>query len=167
LRLKIIYPVIIVVVFALDQAVKFVIRSRFDPRDMVVVIKSFFHIVYVRNTGMLFGLGDSSFLMRYHVHTILAIATLVFIIVIVRGYPPTAKWIHLGFALVIGGALGNLYDRLVLGYVVDFLEFKLYWFWWPAFNVADAAITVGIAMMAVQLLWLDREKTQAADPKEG
>ncbi len=71
------------------------------------------------------------------------------------------RWLAIALTLIMGGALGNLYDRLTLGYVVDFIHFHWNYRYFPAFNIADSAITIGAGMMILDAVWLQRRRTQA------
>jgi signal peptidase II len=153
--------------------VKLLVRQRLPLYASVEVIRGFFRIVHIRNVGAVFGLlSNSAAATRYHLHSILGVVTLFLVILVVRKYPASKCWMHVGFAAVTGGALGNLFDRFTRGYVVDFLEFHLGFFTWPAFNVADTAITVGVLLMGFQILWVDwkaqkerrKEKGEACIP---
>ncbi len=143
-------------VFALDRFSKLWIENNLSAFDTRVVIPGFFHIVYTQNRGAAFGLfSDSGGFWR----DALLIGLAVIILAVVgrmlwRAETPFRN--RLGLALVFGGALGNLHDRIVFGGVTDFLEFSLGAFRWPAFNVADSAITAGAALLALEL-WKPRQ----------
>jgi signal peptidase II len=167
-KLKVLYPSIILSVFALDQGAKLLIRQRVPLHESIDVIRGFFRIVHIRNMGAVFGLfANSAVATRYHLHSVLGVVTLLLVVLVVRRYPASKPWMHVGFATVAGGALGNLFDRFTRGYVVDFLEFHLGLFTWPAFNVADTAITVGVFLMGCQLLWLDRKEPKERGKEKG
>jgi signal peptidase II len=122
----------------LDQLSKLWIATN---RPQAVLLPGFLDLVYFENTGAVFGL--------FHGHTQvfigLGIASVIAILVFLYYFPPTTTVGVLSFALILGGALGNLIDRIRLGYVIDFLRLHVQdIFFWPAFNVADAALTVGL-----------------------
>jgi len=91
----------------------------------------------------------------------IAIAVSVVIIVWVLQLKRHERWLAVALTLILGGALGNLYDRLTLGYVVDFIHFHWNYHYFPAFNLADTAITIGAAMMIIDALWLQKRRTEA------
>ncbi|RMG73551.1 MAG: signal peptidase II [Nitrospirae bacterium] len=130
-------------IFLLDQATKFVVNAFLKTYESIVVLP-FFQIVNVRNTGAAFGLfrglGNGIF-----------IALSLLAIVIVVAMLLRSRDDHLAYSLILGGAMGNLTDRLLRGYVVDFLDFHLGSHHWPAFNVADSALTIGITLLVVGL----------------
>ena len=139
--------VVSAVVVAADLATKSWISSAFTPGESVR-ITPFFNLVLAHNTGAAFSfLADAGGWQRWF-FTVVTIAISIGIVVMLSRQRDAA-WISAALALVLGGALGNLYDRLTLGHVVDFVQLHAAGYYWPAFNVADSAITVGVVM----LLW--------------
>jgi signal peptidase II len=140
-----------VLVFVLDQVTKAAINATlpfntyFEP-GRVTVIPSFFHLVHVGNTGAAWGLfaGKSLWLAA------LAIVTLAAIYHFRRQLELVRTVVQVSFGLLCGGILGNLVDRIIRGHVVDFLAFSFGSFEWPAFNVADSAICVGVGLYLLQ-----------------
>jgi len=134
-------------VIALDQATKLAVRSLLQPGDEMVVT-SFFSVVLTFNTGAAFSfLRDATGWQRY-LFSGVAIAAAAFIVWLLRRGGDL--WYCTGLALILGGALGNLLDRVALGQVVDFLLFHWQRWYYPAFNVADSAITVGAALLLLE-----------------
>ena len=126
-------------VLALDQFTKYYIKAHVGPYD-VVRVTSFFNIVYAENTGSAFGMFKSmGGIFFIAVSTAASVALSVMIV-----KDPVNR---LAYGLLLGGAVGNLLDRLIRGYVVDFLDFYAGAFHWPAFNVADSALTMGIILL--------------------
>lgn len=141
-----------IVVVAFDQATKAVVRSRFELHDTLEIIPGLFSLTRVHNYGAAFGLMNAAdFPYKTVVLSLMAAAALVALAVYASTIPAAQRLARLGLALIVGGAAGNLIDRVSAGYVVDFVD--VYWrdwhFW--AFNVADAAITVGVALMILDL----------------
>ncbi len=150
-------------VVVLDQIVKAVVRSTLELHESVVVIPSFFNLTRVHNYGAAFGLMNAAeFPFKTAVLSIVATLALGALSWYGATLPAGQRLARLGLALIIGGAAGNLIDRLGSGYVVDFVD--LYWrdwhFW--AFNVADAAITVGVSLMILDLLQIGRHRVSRA-----
>jgi signal peptidase II len=150
-------------VVVLDQIVKAIVRSTFELHESVVVIPSFFNLTRVHNYGAAFGLMNAAeFPFKTVVLSIVATLALGALSWYGATLPAEQRLARLGLALIIGGAAGNLIDRLRSGYVVDFVD--LYWrdwhFW--AFNVADAAITVGVSLMILDLLQIGRHRVSRA-----
>lgn len=146
-------------VIVADHLTKFWISSALDYQDAIPVLP-FFSLVLVHNTGAAFSfLADAGGWQRWFFVAVGVIAT----VVITRLLKRHAREPRMAFALalVLGGALGNVIDRVVLGHVVDFLYFHYKSFAWPAFNVADSAITVGAAL----LIWDSLRGKQATAGK--
>jgi signal peptidase II len=141
----------------LDQASKAVVRSRLPLHDSITVIPGFFDVTHVRNTGAAFGmLNGVEFAYKPAVMVLVAIIALGAVASYALTLPSTQQMARYGLALILGGAVGNLIDRAIAGYVVDFVD--VYWrgvhFW--AFNVADSAITVGVVLMLLDVLGVGR-----------
>ncbi|MDW7710882.1 MAG: signal peptidase II [Deferrisomatales bacterium] len=140
-------------VLLLDQATKAWVVSALALYESVPVIPGVFHLTYLRNPGAAFGLfaGQAA---AFRVPFFLAVtaAALLAIAVVARRLPPGRPWTLGALALVFGGAVGNLIDRVRWGEVVDFLDVFWRTYHWPAFNVADAAITVGVSLLILEEL---------------
>ncbi|HHY92196.1 MAG TPA: signal peptidase II [Firmicutes bacterium] len=132
------------VVVLLDQAAKLAVQRYLLPGQSVPVWPGVFHLSYVQNPGAAFGI------LKYQTGFFVAITALVTaaIVVYARRLGPEAGWLRFALALELGGALGNLIDRLRYGYVVDFLDFRV----WPVFNVADMAVVAGVGLIFFYLL---------------
>ena len=135
------------IVIALDLYTKHLILGAFAYGDKLTITR-YFDLVRYHNEGAAFGfLNDAGGWQKWFFTTISVIAAIVITYLIKKHREQ--KLFCLGLALVLGGAIGNLYDRITLGYVVDFLNFHVNNVYWPAFNLADSAICVGVAL----LLW--------------
>jgi len=146
------------VIIVLDHLTKWWVSSTLEYQEFIPVLP-FFSLVRVHNTGAAFSfLADAGGWQRWFFIAVGIIATVIIVRLLKRHSDETP--LALPLALVLGGALGNVIDRAVLGYVVDFLYFHYRGFAWPAFNVADSAITVG----AVLLIW-DSLRGKHATPK--
>lgn len=142
---KILVATIIIVAF-IDQATKGLIVSSMPLDSGFEVIAGFFDIVHFRNTGAAFSLFSSGGAIKTIFLALTSIAALVIIAFLIKDEKRRLNVIS--FSLIAGGAAGNLIDRVRLGYVVDFLFFSIAGYHWPAFNVADSAITIGAALIA-------------------
>ena len=139
------YLSISAIVIALDLYTKHLIQQAFQFGEQLK-ITSFFDLVRYHNTGAAFSfLADAGGWQKWFFTAVSIIASIV-IIYLLKKHTEN-KLFCLGLALVLGGALGNLYDRVTLGYVVDFLSFHINGLYWPAFNVADSAICVGVGFL--------------------
>lgn len=140
-----------ILVFALDQLTKGIVRATLAPGQSIPQ-DGWFRFTHVTNTGAAFGLfPDQSF--------VLLITTLVGVAAIVMYYlypPVNTPFLTISLGLQLGGAMGNLLDRVLLGHVTDFLDFRI----WPVFNLADSAIVVGVIVLAGFLLLADRKAEQ-------
>ena len=137
-------------IIIVDQVSKFYIQQTLELHQSFVIIDGFFNLTYIRNPGAAFGiLADHGNGIRTLFLTgvgFLAVLLLAFYF----NRSPEEAWVsHLSFALILGGAFGNLLDRIRLGEVVDFLDFYLGKFHWPAFNVADSSISVGLTLLVI------------------
>ena len=131
-------------VIAADQATKALILATIREGDAIAVTP-FFSIVLTFNTGAAFSfLSSASGWQRWFFVAIAVAAAVVIVVLLRRG---GSLWYQAGLALILGGALGNVYDRLALGKVIDFLLFHYAGWSYPAFNIADSAITVGAAIL--------------------
>ena len=144
-------------IVVLDQITKALVKARLPAHESVTVIPGFFDLTHVRNTGAAFGMLDNvDFAYKPVVMVLVALVALAAVAAYAMSLPPTQRAARYGLALILGGAIGNLIDRATMGYVVDFVD--VYWqgfhFW--AFNVADSAITVGVALMLLDALGVGR-----------
>jgi len=130
---------ILAAIFAADRLTKLWAVRWLMPRGSFPLLP-FFDLAYVENTGAAFGIGFS----RNAFFTGLSVVLLGVIFYLQKRWSGRNGWIQAGLVLVAGGALGNLYDRVTLGYVVDFLHI----YYWPVFNVADSCVTVGALCLA-------------------
>lgn len=145
--------------FALDQWTKYLVYSHLKVGQSVELPVRIFQWTYVRNFGSAFGMMEDAFL-------VFVTAALLTIGLIYWQFPYICKvlgmWGCVTSATIVAGAMGNLFDRLRLGYVVDMIDFR----WWPVFNVADIGITVGLTLLVVLLFWLDREESHSVPPAQ-
>lgn len=140
-------------VFVLDQASKQWFENNLSLYEQVVIIPDLFSWTLAYNRGAAFSfLADETGWQRWFFALIAVVASSVLLVWLKR-LQSHERWVGIALALVLGGALGNLYDRVVLGHVVDFIlvHWKTQWYF-PAFNVADSAITVGAIMLILDML---------------
>ncbi|MFN8627933.1 MAG: signal peptidase II [Candidatus Binatia bacterium] len=147
-----------------DQLSKWYIRQHFALYESVSVIDSFFQITYARNAGGAFGLlnqGARAWRLPFFVAA--SCVAVVVLLMFVRRVRPGQWWLLVALGSILGGALGNLIDRMMSGEVTDFLD--VYWrgYHWPTFNVADSCITVGMAILVGYSL-LVRDEPHADRP---
>jgi signal peptidase II len=142
-RLSYALLIVISVVF-FDQITKYLVIKYINPLDSIEILP-FLHLVSVRNPGAAFGMFKD---LSRNFFIILSIAAIIFVtyLIIKNAYN------NIGLSLLLGGAIGNLIDRLLYGQVVDFIDFSVGNFHWPAFNVADSALTIGIGIIILTSL---------------
>ncbi len=135
-------------ILLLDRASKMAVASWMPPGDSESVLDGFFNLVHARNTGIAFSLfADSAPWFRDFVLPAFSILAIVVIVAMFRKFEEIPGRSRLALALILAGAAGNLYDRLLYGYVTDFLDFHVASYHWPAFNVADSALTTGAILL--------------------
>lgn len=161
------YLVISVGVILLDAWSKWLVSTHIDTHEAIPVIPDFLQLVHVRNTGAAFGIGANA--ESQIVPVLLNIGAIgVFCLVVVYALRSavTDRMLQSGLHLILGGAIGNLLDRFRFKYVVDFLDVYVTWggreHHWPAFNVADSAICIGIALLFLDMKRKPEERVQAS-----
>jgi signal peptidase II len=152
---QIIWPLLLAaLIIVIDQATKAFIVDWLKPQGSVSIIGDLLRLTFVTNSGVAFGmLTGIPYVLT--VPIVILIGVIVYYLVITLG---RSFLLTLALSLELGGALGNLIDRIRLGYVVDFVKFP----YWPAFNVADSCVVIGAIGLAFVLLWQDRQQ-QAVD----
>jgi len=131
----------------LDQSTKVLVHKSMRLYQSIPIIDGFFNLTYVRNTGAAFGIfAGSAEIFRRPFLIAVSIVAIAVILMMVKRLPEGNTWLSTALAFILGGALGNLIDRVIHGEVIDFLD--CYWgkYHWPAFNLADSFITVGVGI---------------------
>jgi len=142
----------LVVVF--DQVAKAIILNRLSLYSYVSVIPGLFNLTHIQNPGGAFGfLAQQPSSLRSIIFLTGSLLAIGLVFYLYKNTPKTSPLLATGISLILGGAVGNLIDRVRFGKVVDFLDFYLAGFHWPAFNVADSAVSVGIAIYLFHLLF--------------
>ncbi len=155
-------PVVMVVVVVLDRVTKYLVVSNLALYEAWVPIPALaraFTVHHVTNTGAAFGLFQDANLFFIVVSIVVSLA-----IVVYHRYIPDGTWlVRLSLGLQLGGALGNLVDRLTVGHVIDFLDFQV----WPVFNVADSSIVCGAILLALLILREERQEQRGLESAKG
>lgn len=148
-----------------DQWTKYLVEEYLSPGHQIEVIPGFLDLIYVRNSGIAFGLfAAGSNPLGVAALTVLGLLALTMVLVYFWRTPDSNRWVLVALAFILGGAVGNLVDRAMSGSVTDFIEVYVGAYHWPTFNAADSAITAGIVIIAVDAFWLHRkEKTSGVD----
>lgn len=151
-------------VMALDLLTKNIVLESLRFAERVTVIPGYFDWTHVYNTGAAFSfLAGESGWQRWFFAAIAVVVSAVLVVWLKR-LKPNETWLAVGLALVLGGALGNLYDRVVLGHVVDFI--LVHWqntHYFPAFNLADSAITVGAVLLVLDMFKSNKPEDKSHD----
>jgi signal peptidase II len=148
-------------VFAADRLTKWLIETKVSFDDIHTVIPGLFDIVHSQNRGVAFGLfNDSTSEWRTLLLVCAAVAAVIMVSVMLWSAHNLERRTLWGLALVLGGAVGNVFDRIVWGHVTDFLSVYIGQYQWPTFNVADSAIVIGSGLLMLDLL---RQKRQPAN----
>lgn len=159
--MKVFWPTLVVLV--LDQLTKLWVRSTMAVGDSIPVIgRDFFRLTHVENTGVAFGMQPFGVPI---LALFSALASVVLIYLLIKSQKPGAerypKLVEFALALILGGALGNLIDRIVFGHVTDFFDFDFPDFLtsrWPVFNIADSAVTIGVTLWCVYLVFFSKQR---------
>jgi signal peptidase II len=145
---------IVALVVLVDQVTKVQVLKTMPLLKSIVVIPGFFNLTHVHNPGGAFGfLAQNGSPWRHWMFLAAAVIALSMILYFHHQTPKTHPLLGLGLALIFGGAIGNLIDRLRFGEVIDFLDFYVAHLHWPTFNVADSAVTVGVGIFVLHILF--------------
>lgn len=146
-------------IVVVDQLTKLLVRRGLELYDSAVIIPNLFSLTRVHNTGAAYGLlNDVDLPFKTGLLALVSVAALVGLIMFAVSLPEVHRLARVGVALVVAGALGNLIDRVWLGYVVDFLDlYRGAWHFW-AFNVADSAISIGMALIILDQIGVGRHR---------
>jgi len=152
-------------VVLLDRASKWLVADRITLHDSLPVLPGFFRLTHVENRGAAFGLfSDSPSEWKVAALILFSLIALVVVSALLWKNSHAMTVTGVGLALIMGGALGNLWDRLLDGHVVDFLDFSLAGYHWPAFNVADSAIVVGAMLLVTEILFSKPAEEKKPEP---
>ena len=154
---------IIGMVLALDQFTKHLVEKHMRMYEVVPVIRGFFNLTRVRNKGAAFSLFStapdgirSAFFISVSLMAVVVIAIMI--------RKANERLLVVSFALIAGGAVGNLADRVRFGEVVDFIQWYVRSWYWPSFNVADSAITVGVVLLVIDMLFRNQKQEEISKP---
>lgn len=148
-----------IAIFVLDRFTKWIVETRLSEWETVVVIPGFFNIINTQNPGAAFSLLAGADPQWRNLLLVGVSAAALVLVGVLLWQLPESRILRGGLSLIFGGALGNMYDRLAYGAVTDFLEIYLGAYRWPAFNVADSAISAGAALVIFDM-WRARKAPQ-------
>lgn len=141
-----------IIIFLLDRFTKYLVKTNMEPGQTIPVIQDFFHLTYIENSGAAFGILKN----RTWPLILVTIVILVFLIYLAYTMARNNKWLLVSLGLIIGGALGNLLDRIQTGLVVDFFDFRGIWRF--IFNVADVGVVVGVIILAWRIILMEKQE---------
>ena len=141
-----------------DQVSKTIVVKTMSLYESIPVIQNFFHFTYITNDGMAFGIN---FPFGYYIFTSVSILLTLFLFWYLWSVRTHSIVIRLGISFIIAGAIGNLIDRIFLGAVIDFLDFMIGNFHWYVFNLADSYVTVGMALVLIDSIILEKKRESA------
>jgi len=158
------YKLLIIVaplVIVIDQLVKLYVDHSMEVSQSIEILENFFHFTHIRNRGAAFGMfagaNESYRLPFFLLITFIAIGVILYM---VRSYKDGSLFYPLSLALILGGAIGNMIDRVRMGEVIDFIDVHWYQHHWPAFNVADSAISIGVFFLFIQMFIAEKSRKE-------
>lgn len=151
--MKVIFPYILAVfVLGLDQWSKYLVRASMQMGESIPIIDSIFHLTYIENEGVAFGLFSG----HTNIFVLVSILVLIGLLIFVWKESSQSLLLHYGAALVVSGALGNIIDRAMKASVTDMFDFHI----WPIFNIADIAVCVGFVLLVLYLFFSSEDKSE-------
>lgn len=154
--MKRLFYIITLVVIAIDQLTKWIIVKNMDLYEQITVIKNFFWITSHRNSGAAWGILQGQMFFFYLI-TVVVIVALVYYL---EKHAAHSKLLMIGLNLILGGAIGNFIDRVFRKEVVDFLDFDIFTYNFPIFNVADSALVIGVGFIIIATFLEDKKQKQ-------
>lgn len=151
--MNILIVLIVVVGFFIDQMSKLIIENNVEYGQMISIIDDVLYITFHTNKGASFGIMQNYLPMLIVITTIASIAMIIYII------KTNELFLKITLSIILAGALGNLYDRIFKGAVIDFIDFYIFGYNFPAFNAADSFVTVGAVLLTIFMLFIDKPKT--------
>jgi len=157
------YLLVSAAVIVLDQITKQIVEAKLPLHSSREIVPGLASLTHVRNRGAAFGfLSNAELPYQSVLFSALSFLALAAIAIYAFRLPAAQRWTQMALALIMGGAVGNLIDRIAHGHVIDFVD--VYWktHHWPAFNVADSCISIGVVMLILELLWPHPSPSHAA-----
>jgi len=139
------YYILSIIIIGIDQVSKWIVKSKMDLYEQIPIIENFFYLTSHRNSGAAWGILQGQMAFFYVVTAIVLIA----IIYYMEKHAHDHKLLAISLSLILGGTIGNFIDRLMYQEVVDFLDFKIFAYDFPIFNIADSALVVGVILVAI------------------
>jgi signal peptidase II len=140
--------IIFLATVVLDQVTKYLVLDNFNLGESIPIIQNIFHLTYVQNRGAAFGILQN----QLPFFIIITLAVLALLFYFYRQLPLGSSWNKIALGMALGGTIGNFIDRVRLGFVVDFFDFRV----WPVFNIADSAIVISVIIFSYWILIVDQ-----------
>ncbi|MCH2694209.1 MAG: signal peptidase II [Acidobacteriia bacterium] len=151
--MRFLYSILALSIFTLDRLTKTYIENHFSLYESINIIPGVLDFTHIRNKGMAFGiLSNTTWTWMPFLLSIFASIAFILILIFALRTPVSQRRLQMGLMLILGGAIGNLYDRFRYGFVTDFIEVFYKSYQWPTFNIADSAITIGVGLLLVEIL---------------
>ena len=151
--MRFLYSILALSIFILDRLTKTFIENHFSLYESKNIIPGFLNFTHIRNKGMAFGiLSNTTWTWIPLLLSIFASIAFILILIFALRTPVSQRRLQMGLMLILGGAIGNLYDRFRYGFVTDFIEVFYKSYQWPTFNLADSAITIGVGLLLLEIL---------------
>ena len=145
--MNIVYYLIALIIIGLDQLTKFLVTKNMDIGESIEVIPGFFYITSHRNAGAAFGILQGQMMFFYIVTVVVIIAVIYYM----QKYAKESRTYGISLGLILGGAIGNFIDRVLLGEVVDFFDVYIFTYNYPIFNIADSALVSGVVLLIIKM----------------
>ncbi|GEL75950.1 signal peptidase II [Tenuibacillus multivorans] len=155
------YYILTLIIIFFDQITKWMVKSSMELYESVEVIPGFFSITSHRNSGAAWGILEGQMWLFYIV-TVIVIGIIIYYM---QQYKNSYPWLMVGFAIILGGAIGNFIDRIYLQEVIDFIDVVIFGYDFPIFNIADSALTVGVIFVIIMML-IDEMKKKGKNANE-
>lgn len=153
-RLMYVYYIIAAIIIIVDQITKWVVVKNMELYEQITIVKDFFYFTSHRNKGAAWGILEGKMIFFYIVTTIVVIGVIYYM----QKYARNDKLLAISLSFVLGGAIGNFIDRLFRGEVVDFLDFIIFGYDFPIFNVADSSLVVGVTLILIATFIDEKQK---------
>lgn len=149
-----VYYIIAAIIIIVDQLTKWVVIKNMELYEQITIVEDFFYFTSHRNKGAAWGILEGKMLFFYIVTTIVVIGVIYYM----QKYAKNDKFLAISLSFILGGAIGNFIDRLFRGEVVDFLDFIIFGYDFPIFNVADSSLVVGVTLILIATFFEEKQK---------
>lgn len=151
---------IIGIILVLDQVTKYVVEKNIGLHEVIEIVPGFFNLTHVRNKGAAFSiLSTLPDLWRSGFFITVTLVAVAVITVLIR--KTRERLLVVAFSLILAGAIGNVIDRIRYGEVIDFIQWYVKSYYWPSFNIADSAISIGVTLLAIDMLFRKQQDTKS------